>query len=115
MTNLFTRTVEKAPLKPINEVATELAIEPYVLRFWETKFMQIIPTKGKGNRRLYSGNDIYNIKKIKDLLYNKGYTIEGAKKYLNDNKQEPVNKKNQVIEKAIAELSGLKQELEKFL
>jgi DNA-binding transcriptional MerR regulator len=115
MTNLFTRNLKKEPLKPINEVANELNVEPYVLRFWETKFMQIIPTKGKGNRRLYSGNDIYNIKKIKDLLYNKGYTIEGAKKFLNDNKEIKAVDKNERINKAILELTDIKNKLEALL
>ncbi|QJC27187.1 MerR family transcriptional regulator [Anaplasma platys] len=62
---------------PIGEVAKELGVEQYVLRFWESKFPQINPMKRRG-RRLYDRGDIEVIKKIKHMLYDLGYTIKGA-------------------------------------
>lgn len=120
MGNLFAKNFSNVSLKPINEVAEELKIEPYILRFWETKFSQIKPTKGRGNRRLYNNEDIDIIKSIKDLLYNKGFTIEGAKKFLDGNNiiataansNEKPN--SDVINKAIADLQEIKSELEKL-
>jgi|GEM_PF-1357533 len=120
MENLFAKNFSNLSLKPINEVAEELDIEPYVLRFWETKFTQISPTKGRGNRRLYNHKDIDTIKSIKDLLYNKGFTIEGAKKYLNgDIKMEAAANTNaspnkQVISEAINELRAIQAELQEL-
>lgn len=63
----------------IGEVAVELKLEQHVLRFWETQFKQINPIKHKG-RRLYDKKCIENIKKIKEMLYEKGYTIKGVQK-----------------------------------
>lgn len=63
----------------IGEVAEELHLEQHVLRFWESKFHQIKPIKRKG-RRLYDHKCIEEIKKIKYMLYEKGYTIKGVQK-----------------------------------
>ncbi|MDN5248034.1 MAG: MerR family transcriptional regulator [Wolbachia endosymbiont of Tyrophagus putrescentiae] len=63
----------------IGEVARELDLEQHVLRFWESQFSQIKPAKCKG-RRLYDQNCIETVKRIKHMLYDKGYTIKGAQK-----------------------------------
>ncbi len=63
----------------IGEVAEELHLEQHVLRFWEGQFHQIKPTKRKG-RRLYDRKCIEAIKKVKYMLYDKGYTIKGVQK-----------------------------------
>ncbi|MDX5527088.1 MAG: MerR family transcriptional regulator [Wolbachia endosymbiont of Andrena nigroaenea] len=63
----------------IGEVAEELHLEQHVLRFWEGQFHQIKPTKSKG-RRLYDLKCIEAIKKVKYMLYDKGYTIKGVQK-----------------------------------
>lgn len=116
MTNLFSKDFKEITLKPINQVAAELKIEPYILRFWETKFPQINPTKGKGNRRLYNIEDISTIKKIKHLLYDEGFTIEGAKKHLSNNIKKPVtedlSQQKLLIDAIITELKDIKLELE---
>ncbi|WP_168464688.1 MerR family transcriptional regulator [Wolbachia endosymbiont of Ctenocephalides felis wCfeT] len=70
----------------IGEVAEELRLEQHVLRFWESQFDQIKPTKRKG-RRLYDHECINIIKKIKDMLYDKGYTIKGVQKEFNNKKK----------------------------
>ena len=69
-------------LQTIGEVAKELNIEQYVLRFWEEKFPQINPIKRRG-RRLYSKLDVDTLKYIKYLLYDKGYKIKGVQQELN--------------------------------
>ncbi|KLT22054.1 putative transcriptional regulator, MerR family [Wolbachia endosymbiont of Armadillidium vulgare str. wVulC] len=68
----------------IGEVAEELHLEQHVLRFWESQFHQIKPIKRKG-RRLYDRKCIEAIKKVKYMLYDKGYTIKGVQKeFCND-------------------------------
>ena len=58
-------------------------LEPYVLRYWETEFPQLRPEKGKSGQRIYKKKDLENILRVKQLLYDDGYTISGAKKKLN--------------------------------
>ncbi len=72
----------------ISEVAEMLALEPYVLRFWEKEFKQIKPKKqaGKNGKRLYRADDVKILETIKDLLYKQGFTIKGANKYLSSSK-----------------------------
>jgi len=110
MENLFSKDFKEITLKPIHQVAEELKIEPYILRFWETRFPQISPTKGKGNRRLYNSDDIAIIKKIKHLLYDEGFTIEGAKRTLSEETE--TTDKSSAINKIIKELQDIKLELE---
>jgi DNA-binding transcriptional MerR regulator len=74
-------TENKKMFFSIGEVGKDLDLDQHVLRFWEKQFKQINPVKNN-NRRLYSKDDIRLIKKIKDLLYNHGYTIKGVQKYL---------------------------------
>lgn len=69
--------------KTISEVSVQLGLPQHVLRFWESEFVQIKPTKRKGGRRYYSQKDVELLEKIQNLLYVKGYTIKGAKKALN--------------------------------
>ena len=64
----------------IGEVADLLSVKPYVLRYWETEFLDIKPAKSKSGQRLYEKKDLDHILRIKQLLYEEGYTISGAKK-----------------------------------
>ncbi len=70
--------------KTIGETAKELSINAHTLRFWERTFKQIKPKILFGNRRYYSQKDINILKLIYELLKNQGYTINGAKKLLNN-------------------------------
>lgn len=72
--------------KTIGEVSSELNLPPHVLRFWESKFLNIKPHKRRGGHRYYSAEDLNVIKEIKSLLYEKGYTIKGAQKFLKQKK-----------------------------
>jgi DNA-binding transcriptional MerR regulator len=66
----------------IGEVAEIAGVEPYVLRFWETEFPSLKPPKTRSNRRTYSRKDVELVLEIRDLLYEKGFTIPGARKHL---------------------------------
>lgn len=68
----------------IGEVADLLAIKPYVLRYWETEFPDIKPSKSKSGQRLYKRRDVDLLMKIKDLLYQERFTINGARKRLRE-------------------------------
>ena len=71
----------------IGEVSEIAGVQPSVLRFWETEFKQINPKRTPSGQRLYRRNDIDTILKIKELLYDKKFTIQGAKRYLRTNKK----------------------------
>lgn len=73
--------------RTISEVADELKLPQHVLRFWESKFKQIMPMKRAGGRRFYRPQDIELIKRIHYLLYTQGYTIKGVQKLLAKDRQ----------------------------
>ena len=66
----------------IGEVSEIAGVQPSVLRFWETEFRQINPKRTPSGQRLYRRNDIDTILKIKELLYDQKFTIQGAKRHL---------------------------------
>ena len=70
--------------RTISEVSKDLSLPQHVLRFWETKFVQIKPIKRGGGRRYYRPEDIMLLKGIKSLLYNDGYTIRGVQKVIKE-------------------------------
>ena len=79
-----TRRVEKSAsaFRTISEVADELEVPQHVLRFWETKFPQVRPLKRGGGRRYYRPEDIALLSRIRQFLYQEGYTIRGVQKLL---------------------------------
>lgn len=66
----------------IGEACKALDIQPYVLRYWETEFPALAPSKSRSGQRVYSEKELAIIRRIKQLLYDEGYTIAGAKKKL---------------------------------
>ncbi len=66
----------------IGEVADITDVKPYVLRFWETEFKMMAPPKSRSKQRMYRKRDIETILQIKQLLYERGFTIKGARKRL---------------------------------
>jgi DNA-binding transcriptional MerR regulator len=66
----------------IGEVAEIAQVEPYVLRFWETEFGKLRPAKTRSSQRVYSRRDVSLVLRIRDLLYEEGYTISGARRRL---------------------------------
>jgi DNA-binding transcriptional MerR regulator len=71
-----------AAFRTISEVAGELDVAQHVLRFWESKFPQVRPLKRGGGRRYYRPEDVELLRQIRSLLYEEGYTIKGAQKFL---------------------------------
>ena len=78
--------MSKAPeaFRTISEVAAELDLPQHVLRFWETRFAQIKPMKRAGGRRYYRREDIDLLRGVRELLYDRGYTIKGVQKLLKE-------------------------------
>jgi DNA-binding transcriptional MerR regulator len=70
--------------RTISEVADELDLPQHVLRFWETRFIQIKPLKRGGGRRYYRPDDVELLRAIRQLLYGEGYTIKGVQKILKE-------------------------------
>ena len=66
----------------IGEVSDLCAVKPHVLRYWEQEFPQLKPAKRRGNRRYYQQHDVLMIREIRDLLYDQGFTIGGARQKL---------------------------------
>lgn len=75
--------------RTISEVATDLDVPQHVLRFWETRFAQIRPLKRAGGRRYYRPEDVELLRRIRELLYNSGYTIKGVQRLLRDAGRRP--------------------------
>jgi len=83
-------TVEKKPLPAIpakryftiGEVSELCGVKAYVLRYWEQEFAQLKPMKRRGNRRYYQHHEVLLIRRIRDLLYEQGFTISGARNRL---------------------------------
>lgn len=71
----------------IGEVSDLCGVKPHVLRYWEQEFTQLKPVKRRGNRRYYQHHEVLLIRRIRDLLYEQGFTISGARNRLN----EPLN------------------------
>lgn len=84
--------VLKSPLPPIpakryftiGEVSDLCGVKPHVLRYWEQEFTQLKPVKRRGNRRYYQHHEVLLIRRIRELLYEQGFTISGARNRLED-------------------------------
>ena len=82
----------KEPLPPIpakryftiGEVSELCGVKPHVLRYWEQEFNQLKPVKRRGNRRYYQHHEVLLVRRIRELLYNQGFTISGARGRLDE-------------------------------
>jgi DNA-binding transcriptional MerR regulator len=68
----------------IGEVSDLCGVKPHVLRYWEQEFTQLKPVKRRGNRRYYQHHEVLLIRRIRDLLYEQGFTISGARNRLDE-------------------------------
>ncbi len=68
----------------IGEVSELCGVKPYVLRYWEQEFSQLKPMKRRGNRRYYQHHEVVLIRRIRELLYDQGFTISGARNRLTE-------------------------------
>jgi len=88
----MTEQVAKVQLPPIpakryftiGEVSELCGVKPHVLRYWEQEFTQLKPVKRRGNRRYYQHHEVLLIRRIRELLYEQGFTISGARNRLDD-------------------------------
>jgi len=96
-----------AAFRTISEVATELEVPQHVLRFWESKFSQIRPLKRGGGRRYYRPEDVTLLRRIRQCLYEDGYTIKGVQRLLREGQLKPPEPPEAVvIEEDVAELAS---------
>ena len=90
---------KKAELPPIpakryftiGEVSELCGVKPHVLRYWEQEFTQLKPVKRRGNRRYYQHHEVLLIRRIRELLYEQGFTISGARNRLDESMRERAN------------------------
>ncbi|HNU11670.1 MAG TPA: MerR family transcriptional regulator [Rubrivivax sp.] len=81
------KTLPAIPAKryfTIGEVSDLCDVKPYVLRYWEQEFTQLRPMKRRGNRRYYQHHEVLLVRRIRELLYDQGFTINGARNRLAD-------------------------------
>ncbi len=90
----------------VGEVSAITGVPAYVLRFWETEFKKIKPKRTPSGQRLYRKNDIELILRVKHLLYEKKYTIQGAKQHLKTKSPEKMKKSSTIT------LDEIRSELE---
>ena len=91
----------------ISEASNLCNVEAHVLRYWEQEFSQLSPIKRRGNRRYYQRHDVMLIRHIKELLYDNGYTIKGAKQKLSDEASDQETNSSSVY--------GIRSELESII
>lgn len=85
-----TETFPPIPAKryfTIGEVGVLCGVKPHVLRYWEQEFAQLRPVKRRGNRRYYQHQEVLLIRRIRELLYEQGFTINGARNRLDGSKK----------------------------
>ncbi|AKJ95295.1 MULTISPECIES: MerR family transcriptional regulator [Thioalkalivibrio] len=92
----------------IGEVAELCQVKPHVLRYWEQEFPMLEPVKRRGNRRYYQRQDVILIRQIRALLYEEGYTINGARQKLSgDEAKGDRQQAQQIIQDTISELESV--------
>ena len=92
----------------IGEVSELCGVKPHVLRYWEQEFPELKPVKRRGNRRYYQRQDVLVIRQIRDLLYNQGFTITGARQQLNSQEaKQDLSQSHQIVRQIRAELEEI--------
>ena len=134
--NLATNDLPAIPAKryfTIGEVSELCGVKPHVLRYWEQEFTQLKPVKRRGNRRYYQHHEVLLIRRIRELLYEEGFTISGARNRLDnalsgDDRHEPRTRTASTVAPAapaaspaaasgsgVSDLPALKRELRELL
>ncbi len=96
----------------IGEVSELCGVKPHVLRYWEQEFTQLKPVKRRGNRRYYQHHEVLLVRRIRELLYNQGFTISGARNRLDDG-AEPIVAEEKI--EPVATPVGLRAELQSII
>jgi DNA-binding transcriptional MerR regulator len=90
----------------IGEVSELCGVKPHVLRYWEQEFTQLKPVKRRGNRRYYQHHEVLLIRRIRELLYEEGFTISGARNRLDNSRLEPEEKPEPSLPKELRAAPG---------
>ena len=98
----------------IGEVSELCGVKPHVLRYWEQEFAQLKPVKRRGNRRYYQHHEVLLIRRIRELLYEQGFTISGARNKL-DSRPAPDSQTATVVPTLGADLAAVRVELTNIL
>jgi DNA-binding transcriptional MerR regulator len=100
----------------IGEVSELCGVKPHVLRYWEQEFTQLRPMKRRGNRRYYQHHEVLMIRRIRDLLYDEGFTISGARNKLQEIVQTERDKRRngEVMLEGVDDLGDAVDELDAF-
>lgn len=110
-----------APLPPIpakryftiGEVSELCGVKPHVLRYWEQEFAQLKPVKRRGNRRYYQHHEVLLIRRIRELLYEQGFTISGARNKLDN---QPVHEAASTqVSEPVLDPASIRDELQAIL
>lgn len=110
-----------APLPPIpakryftiGEVSELCGVKPHVLRYWEQEFTQLKPVKRRGNRRYYQHHEVLLIRRIRELLYEQGFTISGARNKLDSRTSDSLSSSRPIV--IGQDLSTIRLELQNIL
>jgi DNA-binding transcriptional MerR regulator len=97
----------------IGEVSELCGVKPHVLRYWEQEFTQLKPVKRRGNRRYYQHHEVLLIRRIRELLYEQGFTISGARNKLDSRISQELEQSSAPVE--ITNIFAVRSELEKIL
>ncbi|RLJ64720.1 MerR family transcriptional regulator [Sulfurisoma sediminicola] len=92
----------------IGEVSELCGVKPHVLRYWEQEFTQLKPVKRRGNRRYYQHHEVLLVRRIRELLYQEGFTISGARNRLDEG---PDKVEHHAADEAAASMPSLRAEL----
>ena len=97
----------------IGEVGELCGVKPHVLRYWEQEFNQLKPVKRRGNRRYYQHHEVLLIRRIRELLYEQGFTISGARNKLDSRTSDTVSSSRPIV--LGQDLSSIRLELQNIL
>ncbi len=100
----------------IGEVSELCGVKPHVLRYWEQEFTQLKPVKRRGNRRYYQHHEVLLIRRIRELLYEQGFTINGARNRLDEGLGSPALKSAKAAaQPAATDLAAIRREIKAVL
>ena len=99
----------------IGEVSELCGVKAHVLRYWEQEFTQLKPVKRSGNRRYYQHHEVLLIRRIRELLYEQGFTISGARNRLESSNQQDVGTATPVTTSAAVNVAALRHEIKEII
>jgi DNA-binding transcriptional MerR regulator len=99
----------------IGEVSELCGVKPHVLRYWEQEFSQLKPVKRRGNRRYYQHHEVMLIRRIRELLYEQGFTISGARNRMMAESETPSSQEPELDPAVQLDVAAIKRELAEIM